>query len=237
MSIQVFSVFFKTALYACRLVGKSEASRIDLKRQWAEMVLKTFGFSLEVQGTPPNSGARIFVGNHISYLDIPVLMAAMPEITFIAKDDLKKWPIIGTGASAVGTIFVNRRSGNDRKVVRDQVVKILNDQNRSVAIFPSGTTTLHEEAPWKRGAFEIAKAAEVPIHLFRIDYKPLRASAYIGDDNLLLSMLRLSNIRNKSVSIRWLEHFDQIDDPSVFSERLRQKVVVSSQCERLLNEA
>jgi 1-acyl-sn-glycerol-3-phosphate acyltransferase len=233
MPFQIILAFINTAIYAFRQIGTTDAVRIQLKQKWAQMILRTSGFSLKIEGVPPQPGAQILVGNHISFLDIPVLMSAFPEVTFIAKEELRRWPIIGAGAAAVGTIFVNRSDANHRRGVRDKVAEVLKRTNRSVAIFPSGTTTLYEEVPWKKGAFEIAKQAQVPIQLFRIDYTPMRASAYVDDDNLLLCMAGLAKIKNKSVTLRWLEKFHQIDDPTVFSEKLRLLVAVP---EALRNE-
>lgn len=227
MIISLVTVFLKTAYHGCRLLGQSDEARTQVKKQWAQMVIKSFGFSLQVQGTAPASGALIIVGNHISFLDIPVLMAVFPEVTFIAKDDLKKWPIIGRAATVAGTVFVNRSPSQNRQLVRDQVTDVLINKNKSVAIFPSGTTSLHEEKPWKKGAFEIAKEASVPVQLFRIDYQPLRASAYIDEDNLLSSMLTLFKIKNKSVSLKWLGKFENFEQPYTFCEELRQRVVLS----------
>ena len=60
-----------------------------------------------------------------------------------------------------------------------------------ITIFPSGTTRLTEDQPWKKGAFEIAKDAKVPVQLFKLDYSPLRELAYINDDNLLGKMQQI----------------------------------------------
>ena len=107
------------------------------------------------------------------------------------------------------------------------MVDALANKNRSIAIFPSGTTSLREERPWKKGAFEIAKEASVPVQLFRIDYQPLRVSAYIDDDNLLSSMWLLLRTKNKSVSLKWLGKFEKFDQPSTFCEELRQQVILN----------
>ncbi len=231
MVLQIFNAFLKTAIYGCMIIGKNENSRNQTKQKWAKMILKSFGFSVEIIGQQPPMGTQILVGNHISYLDIVILMSAVPEIAFIAKDDLKKWPIIGAAATVAGTIFVNRSTSYGKKKFLDQIINQLNEKNKSIAIFPSGTTALYEEKPWKKGAFKIAKQAQVPVQLFRIDYQPLRESAYIDDDNLLSSMYRLSKIKNKSASLQWLGRFEQIDEPYLFAEDLRQKVISKSKTE------
>lgn len=228
MIFSILLVFFKTAYYSLRILRQNEKGRLQVKKDWAQMILKSFGFSLTVQGTPPSKKPSVIVGNHISFMDIPVIMSVFPEITFIAKDDLKKWPIIGFAARAAGTIFVNRQSTSERHLVRQHVAQVLIQENKSVAIFPSGTTTLYEEKPWKKGAFEIAQAGSIPVQLFRIDYNPLRDSAYIDDDSLIGTMLKLMKIKNKKVSLKWLKQYESFDQPEIFCEVLRQEVVSNS---------
>lgn len=222
--IVLIKAFSKTAFYTFRQFGVSESVRIQLKKSWAESMLETFGYTLIVEGAPPKSGAQVMVGTHISFLDIPVLMAAFPEVTFIAKDDVKKWPIIGAGATAVGTIFVNRSPTADRTMVRQQIADILNAKKSTVAVFPSGTTTLYEELPWKPGAFEIAQQAKAPIQLFQLEYYPMRESAYIGDDHLLKKMALLAKIPQKTVKLKWLDQYFESTDPKELSEKLRLKI-------------
>jgi 1-acyl-sn-glycerol-3-phosphate acyltransferase len=226
MSISVASSFLKTAFYGCQLIGKDVEQAHDVKYRWANEILKTLGFQLSIRGIPPSEGPCILVGNHVSYLDIPVLMASMPSSTFISKDDLLKWPIIGAGAKAAGTIFVSRKKGTDRSLVRDEIIRHLNEQKSTkIVVFPSGTTTLEETLPWKKGIFEIAQAARVPVKLFNIRYQPIRESAYIDDDNLLVQMRGLSQLDHKSVTLTWMDQFNEIDDPAIFAESLRNKVV------------
>ena len=163
-------------------------------------------------------------------------MSEMPEISFIAKDEIRKWPIMGPAAAAAGTIFVNRRESRGLRALREKIVSTLRQKNLGIAIFPSGTTTLFEQLPWKKGAFEIAKQAQVPVQLFRIDYSPLRSSAYIDDDNLLRSLSGLTKIKDKSATLQWLEQFEQIDEPIMFAEKLRQQVIASNPVKENRNE-
>ena len=68
--------------------------------------------------------------------------------------------------------------------------KILRDQEH-VAIFPSGTTRIQEDRPWKTGSFKIAETYKIPVQPFRLWFSPTRKSAYIDKDMLPLHMLRL----------------------------------------------
>jgi 1-acyl-sn-glycerol-3-phosphate acyltransferase len=225
MVVGVASAFLKTAFYGCTLIGKDLDGANRVKQKWASDVLKTLGFQLKIQGTPPR-GSCILVGNHLSYLDIPVVLASEATATFISKDDLLKWPIIGAGAKAAGTIFVSRKSGADRSTVREKIVKCLGENtDTKIVVFPSGTTSLGETKPWKKGIFEIAKSAQVPIQLFNIQYRPEREAAYIDDDNLLFQMAGLSKVANKVVTLTWMERFEEVDQPATFAEELRTRVM------------
>lgn len=224
LNLAVVQIFLKTVTYSLKFNRKTKHEKTLIKQAWGRMVLKSFGFEIQVKGIQPTAKSLILVGNHISFLDIPLLMAFLPDITFVAKDDLKKWPVIGSGAEAVGTIFVRRTSGSDRSHVRNQISNVLQNQQSMVAIFPSGTTCLHEEQPWKKGAFEIAKQANVPIQLFKIDYDPLRESAYIENDNLLDQMANLIKIKGKKATLTWLQQFESSGDSEVLAEQLRLKI-------------
>ena len=223
MILFIAEVFLKTFLARLSLIGKTEDQRLLVKQNWAKMVLAHFGFTLEIHGTQPIDTNFILVGNHISFLDIPVLMSALPQAIFIAKDDMKKWPIIGSGAAAAGTIFVNRKNGSSSNVIQ-KISEILTVKNKIITVFPSGTTSLHEQKPWKKGIFNIAKKNNMPIQLFRIDYAPLRESAYIDDDHLLKQIAGLKKLKNKKVTLTWLDRYAEIEKPQEFAETLRKKV-------------
>ena len=66
------------------------------------------------QGEPPSQGPMLMVSNHISWLDIPVLHAAR-HCRFISKSDVKGWPLIGTLATAAGTLYIERTSRRDAR--------------------------------------------------------------------------------------------------------------------------
>lgn len=230
MLLRIILVFIKTAYYGFSLLGKSDQARDQVKNSWAKMVLQDFGFTLTVEGVQPPPGSFILVGNHISYLDIPVLMAALPEVTFIAKDDLKKWPIIGACAAAAGTIFVDRKSGRHGRLVKNQIVDVLKTKNKKVAVFPAGTTSLDERFPWKKGIFKSAQQAAIPVQLFHIDYTPLRESAYVDDDQLLKSMFRILRVKDKekTVRLKWMDQYQLIDNALDFSQRLQRQLTNST---------
>lgn len=106
----------------------------------------------------------IFMSNHESQMDPPVLVAALPlQAVYIAKKELEYVPFIGWAAWAAGVIFIDR--GDRERAIRsiqDAAQKIRGGRN--VVIFPEGTRSRSGEMlPFKKGGFALALDAGVPI--------------------------------------------------------------------------
>ncbi len=203
----------------------SEIQKSKIRQSWAEEMLKILGYKVTVTGKiQAKTKSFILVGNHISFLDIPVIMAVCPSVVFVAKEDLKKWPVLGVCIAAAGTIFISRKVAADRSQAREKIGFSLKNKSISVAVFPSGTTTLDEKVAWKKGIFEIAKKTKVPIQTFHIQYKPLRQSAYIDDDNFISKIGEISKTKNKSVQLNWLQCYEEVDSPSQLSETIQKTI-------------
>ncbi len=194
------------------------------KKRWAESVLNYIGYDISHQGEYSLQGPRIYVGNHVSFLDILLLMAVNPHIAFLAKKEVKRWPILGQAAVRVGTLFVDRESKHDRERLRKVIGEQLITNKSQLVIFPSGTTTLNEEKLWKKGIFEIAQHYQIPVQLFKIDYHPYRESSFVDDDSLIGKMTAQFGIRDKTATVEWLESI-QVSHPENDAEILRKKVI------------
>ena len=192
------SIFMTTYSYLQK--SKRPSASVDnLKIQWAQDVLSRLKVDLEVAGSVSDMNSLLFVGNHISYLDIPLLMSAVRGLSFVAKKEISSWPIIGSAATRVETVYVKRENGSSRAKARQSIADALLRGQR-VALFPSGTTCVSEKKEWRRGAFEIAADHDLFIQPFRISYYPLRAAAYIDDDFLpthLYNLFGLDKIQAK----------------------------------------
>ncbi len=106
----------------------------------------------------------IFVSNHLSYFDIPVLMKAIPNnVRFIYKDSLTKIPILGWGMYLGKYIPINRDNVREAmKSLKKAAVRISN--GISVVIFPEGTRSMDGTlGEFKRGMFVLADEAKVPL--------------------------------------------------------------------------
>jgi len=103
----------------------------------AKGILRALGIHYTVEGVPPTQG--LVVSNHLSYLDILILSAAMPCF-FVAKIEIGGWPFFGKAARVGGTIFLDRGSLASAMSVADQMVERLK-LPIPVLLFPEGTST------------------------------------------------------------------------------------------------
>jgi lyso-ornithine lipid O-acyltransferase len=106
-------------------------------RDASRRVLRAFGVAIEVEGQPPKCG--LVVANHLSYLDILILSAAMPCF-FVAKKEIAGWPYFGWAARTGGTIFLDRKSMRSARLAAGEIAERLN-LPVPVLLFPEGTST------------------------------------------------------------------------------------------------
>ena len=162
-------------------------------QEWSKKLLKIFHIPLRVIGAEKLlSSPHLLVSNHISWLDIHVINAFKP-VRFVAKSEVRRWPIFGWMAQQLGTVFIRRDSARHARQVVDQMAEVLKVE--SICIFPEGTSTSGESVlPFKPNLFESAILAHAPVFPIAIAYRSrstgLRsdAPAFIGDMGLLESM-------------------------------------------------
>jgi len=118
--------------------GRS-AWRINCMQGWARWMLAAIGARTRREGTPPSEPV-IFVSNHLSDVDILVLLSELPCV-FVAKIEVSRMPIIGSAAADVGTIFIDREDFTDVARVNARIDQSL-AEGLSVIIFPEATKSL-----------------------------------------------------------------------------------------------
>ena len=139
---------------------------------WAKCVMKLSKANITVNGLEniPKNTTVLFVSNHQSYFDIPLLMSTIDVPKgFIAKKELEKWPLINMWMKYLRCIFM------DRDNMRKSAEAIVNGINTlksgySMVIFPEGTRSrglTHNE--FKPGSFKLATKSKVPIVPITID--------------------------------------------------------------------
>jgi 1-acyl-sn-glycerol-3-phosphate acyltransferase len=154
-----------------------------ISRIIAKFLLFSTGTKLYVEGREniPRGRPYCYIGNHQAYADILTMMAATPEaVGFIAKDSLKKLPIIRTWMVYLGCYFLKRDS------LKDGMRAILYGADRvkrgfPMVIFPEGTRSKGPEMlPFRKGGVKLAtksRAVAVPVSIHG-SYRVLERSGY-----------------------------------------------------------
>jgi 1-acyl-sn-glycerol-3-phosphate acyltransferase len=180
------------------------AGRPRLMRLFARGLLAAFGIRHLMRGRLPGRGALI-VANHVSWLDVLVLLAYAPA-RLLAKQEVRSWPVIGSIARATGTVFIDR---NQPRALPRTVADVAAALRRGavVAVFPEGTTWCGRTGGRFRSAlFQAAVdagAPVVPVTLaFRLgDGAGTTIAAYIGEDTLLASVRRVLSARGLRITV------------------------------------
>ena len=136
-------------------------------RFWAKLFLLVTWTRVTVEGgdrIDPN-GSYIFVGNHSSNLDIPVIMGKLPvPIRFLAKKEIFKVPVLGGAMRAIHMIETDRGLGPTVHRAINKRVTAAVAAGLSLMIFPEGTRSENGKLlPFKKGAFRIAVGNTMPI--------------------------------------------------------------------------
>lgn len=98
--------------------------------------------------------------NHSTYLDI-LMMTQLIPMRFVAKQEVKRFPVIGALAIAIGCVFVKRDSKESRAKAREALAKA--ELYPPIVLYPEGRTGSGETLqPFRHGAFEIAVENEIP---------------------------------------------------------------------------
>ncbi len=190
--VHVLIGFFTILLVFPRLPPSHREARIQA---WSAKMLTCIGIELRVTGPAGIGGPLLLVANHISWLDITSLHAAR-FCRFVSKADIRQWPVIGTLATGVGTLFIERESRRDAM----RVVHHMTDRLRQgdvIGVFPEGTTSDGTGLlPFHANLLQGAIAADAPVQPVAIQFidkatgQLSLAPCYIDDDTLMESVWR-----------------------------------------------
>ena len=126
-----------------------------IPRLWHRGLCSVFGLDVKIVGVPlPVLRPVMFVSNHVSYLDI-LAMGSRLEASFVAKNDVAKWPIFGFLSTLQQTAFISR---NSRDALKEKhSLQSYLKAGKSIILFPEGTTNNGEMVlPFKSSLFSLA---------------------------------------------------------------------------------
>lgn len=190
----------------------SEARRRTEIERWSRKVFTILRSDLQVTGTPVEGDRRVlYVANHVSWLDIYAMFAAS-DMCFVAKSDIRKWPVIGALATDLGTVFIDRDKRAGTRTANVAIFDRLANQ-QPVCVFPEGTTTDGTTlAPFRPALFDAAIARATWIQPVAIRYVAADGSrqdeaSFTGDTSLMQSLWALFGTRAMRAELTFLPAF------------------------------
>ncbi|MDP5170450.1 MAG: 1-acyl-sn-glycerol-3-phosphate acyltransferase [Bacteroidia bacterium] len=185
-------------------------------KHWSRWAKRLLGVEIEYQGEFPTVSAMV-LPNHRSYIDVLPFTLKL-DLTFVAKVEVSRWPVIGLGARAVGTVFVDRADKASRTLTRQKMGEAL-AMGRSVIVFAEGTTFKAPDLGVLRpGMFQLAAEGGFPVVPVAIEYQHVE-DAWVGKDTFIPHFIRCFGKKNTRIVVRFGPMMTSSD-----SESLRQEV-------------
>jgi 1-acyl-sn-glycerol-3-phosphate acyltransferase len=148
------------------LFNRTPPPQLRVARAWARSLLWIAGVKVEVEGLENirPGGNYVFVANHVSYMDTPVVLSHVPEqFLFLAKSGLFKIPFLGWHLRRAGHVSVPLDDTRGALRTLQQAAGLIRD-GRSTLVFPEGgRSETGELCEFRDGAAFIAIRAQVPL--------------------------------------------------------------------------
>lgn len=178
------------------------------RRVWFGGLVRASGVRTVLHGGPPpvpGPVGTLVVANHVSWLDIPVLLA-QADLGVLGKSDVRAWPVIGSVAARTGTVFIDRRRLRLLpRTVADLAANLR--RGRSMLVFPEGTTWCGPmSGRFFPATLQAALDADAPVRPVRLTYRVAGGGAttvagFLGDETLWTSVRRVVSARGLVVEV------------------------------------
>ncbi|MGD0938115.1 MAG: lysophospholipid acyltransferase family protein [Terracidiphilus sp.] len=192
----------------------TDSERVIWVQRTSKAIMAGAGIRYEIEGQAPTHG--LVVANHLSYLDVLILSAAMPCF-FVAKMEIDGWPIFGKAARAGGTIFLDRTSLASAMTVAEMIGEKLK-LSIPVLLFPEGTSTDGSQVlRFHSRLIDPATTAGAPITAAAIRYviedgTPERELCWFGDALFVTHLFKALGTPGFTARVRFGE-------PKVYPDR------------------
>ena len=215
LKLIIFVLFSIPLLFAARFFGKI----IPFFGEWIpvyfhKLLIWLLSVNVECEGEINKSNdSNLFISNHISYLDIPILGSVYP-VKFVAKSEVENWPLYGFLAKLGRTIFISRNR-SDSLVQKYKIFKSLSSDEK-IFIFPEGTTSDGNRVlDFKSSSFSALEGQNYVIQPIVIVYSNLNGIpinrwlrpviAWYGDMDLKPHLSALVNLRSIRARLIYLD--------------------------------
>jgi 1-acyl-sn-glycerol-3-phosphate acyltransferase len=183
----------------------------SLVKWWCGGLMRAFNIKIVTYGELPATDIEgmMFVANHISWSDIHALNSLIP-LRFIAKSDIKSWPIFGYLVAKTNTLFIDRGKRQEAGRIVEVTAKSL-IAGDNLCFFPEGTTTEGSQIlPFKGSVLQAAIDANAVVWPVAIRYTNKDGSinkemAYAGETTLVKSIQNVLKQKNPIIELHFLE--------------------------------
>jgi 1-acyl-sn-glycerol-3-phosphate acyltransferase len=157
--------------YITAVALRSADRRMRTRAHWLQhscrRVLRVLNVEVDAQGPVPSTG--LLVCNHLSYLDVLVLGAFTPAV-FVAKCEVRHWPVFGWFAVLAGTVFVDRQRRTQTGWTAEKIQAVL-ESGQLIVLFPEGTSSDGKTVlPFKSSLLEPATKTTWPLSVGVLRY-------------------------------------------------------------------
>jgi 1-acyl-sn-glycerol-3-phosphate acyltransferase len=207
LCLHLFIGLWKCALVFPLIDVEGRQKRI---KRWSIQLMAICGVQVKIlhNGCTQPAQRALIVANHVSWLDIFVINTLHP-CRFVAKSDIRDWPLIGWLCAKAGTIFIARGKVRDVRRIFEGLVASIH-AGEHVAFFPEGTTAPQGTIlPFHANLFEAAIDANVPVQPYALRYVDAQgnlhpAADFIGDMTFAQSMLTILRAKNITAQLTLL---------------------------------
>ncbi len=195
---------------------------------WHRGIACIIGLKVIVDGVAPTDRQVIFVSNHVSYLDIFAIGSVL-RASFIAKEEIANWPVIGFLSKVQQTAFISRNSRQAKNVANS--LNHMLAEGKSLILFPEGTSTDGKSViPFKSSLFSLIFRPDgkaLPIQPFAltlvsingkaIENKPNSTDLFAWYGDMEFAPHFLDFLKNKGATVRLTFH--PLIEPGVAPDR------------------
>ena len=164
----------------------------------------------------------LLVSNHLSYVDVIVLASFLPA-RFVAKAEVRRWPLLGPICRGFGTIFIDRSDRRDIPRVLAEIERAF-DRGEGVILFPEGTSSAGESVlPFRSPLLALPARRGLPVHAAALRYDP-PAVCWWGEAMFVPHLLGLFRLERIEVTLDFAPEPVMDGDRKRLAERLHEIV-------------
>jgi 1-acyl-sn-glycerol-3-phosphate acyltransferase len=223
-AISVYTIVLGAASIVSSLFDRRGYFAHACARRWSSLILTTTGVRVDVEGLDRIVPGKtyVFVANHQSIYDTPVIFAALPyQLRIIAKESLARFPVLGWHLKRGGHLFVDRKNP-DRAGILTRWGALVSE-GLSLIIYAEGTrSATGAVARFKAGSFLLAIQAGLPI-------VPL---AVIGTRRVMPK----GRLRTEPADVRLIVH-DPIQPPALIDPTIQDAKTLADRVHAIVAES